>query len=131
MSEFKHPNEINRDYIRLLQAMSRFVREEFSVTIRMTQEDAIEQLLHFSGQSRNNVLQEMGQELREFAFEPETPEPEQPNKEHTSADAVRYYRGAPIAGGGDSNSTEMTETEEPVKEKTRPTRVYRGRVISY
>lgn len=130
MSELKHPNEINRDYIRLLQAMSRFVREEFSVTIRMTQEDAIEQLLHFSGQSRNNVLQEMGQELRKFAFEPETLETEQ-SKELTTAEAVRYYRGVPIARGRDNSGTETAETEEAVKEKTRPTRVYRGRVISY
>ena len=55
MSELKHPNEINRDYIRLLQAMCRFVREEFSVSIRMTQEDAIDLLLHFAGQSSNNM----------------------------------------------------------------------------
>jgi len=130
VSELKHPNEINRDYIRLLQAMCRFVREEFSVSIRMTQEDAIDLLLHFAGQSSNNMLQEMGKELREFAYVPVTPEAAIA-EELKGAEAVRYYRGAPVAGADDNgNASEKTKAEEPLKEKTKPTRVYRGRVVN-
>ncbi len=130
MSELKHPNEINRDYIRLLQVMRRFVKEEFSVAIRMTQEDAVEQLLLYADQSRNNVLQEMGKELREFAFGPETPA--EAVEESSAEEGVRYYRGAPVVSHGDVSKApekETTPAEKPATQKSKPTRVYRGRVV--
>lgn len=137
MSELNHPNEINRDYIRLLQAMSRFIKEEFTVAIRMTQEDAIEQLLHYAEQSRNSVLQEMGKELRELSYGPQVEEAESTTEEpqNVTEEGVRYYRGAPVAGSGqpaikeEPDKTQApAETEAPRKSKA--TRVYRGQVIS-
>lgn len=132
MSELKHPNEINRDYIRLLQGMGRFIKEEFSVAIRMTQEDAVDQLLHYAEQSGNNVLQEMGKELREMAYGAETVAPssagDAPDEEH-----VRYYRGVAVVSdtAEDNIPVKEAEPEQPtVQEKSKPVRVYRGRVIS-
>jgi hypothetical protein len=125
----KHPNEINRDYIRLLQVMGRFIKEEFAVAIRMTQEDAVEQLLHFAGQSRNAVLQEMGKELREFTY---GPQPDLPRKETAAADreGVRYYRGAPVAGNGEEAEAVAKKAAASPAKKNGPTRVYRGRIIN-
>lgn len=132
MAEVTHPNEINRDYIRLLQVMSRFIKEEFTLSIRMTQEDAVELLLHYAEQSRNSVLQEMGKELREFTYGPEAAEPAAAEPA-AGEEGVRYYRGAPVAGSGGSAKTPVKEkapVEKAVPEKSKPTRVYRGQVIS-
>lgn len=125
MDQLNHPNQINRDYVRLLQAMRRFIKEEFSISIRMSQEDVITQLLHYGEQSRNSVLLEMSKELRELAYGPE-PEAEQATEEKPQ-EGVRYYRGAPVA---DSKPAPEADTEEATsKEKRRPTRVYRGQVV--
>jgi hypothetical protein len=120
VSEPNHPEQINRDYIRLLQVMRRFVREEFSIAIRMTQEDAVPQLLHYAATSRNHVLQEMGKELKEMTQG--SPEPARPNAR--SGEQVRYYRGVAIGGSKPVAKAGNAET------KSRPTRVYRGQVIS-
>jgi hypothetical protein len=121
VSEPKHPEQINRDYIRLLQVMRRFVREEFSVAIRMTQEDAVPQLLHYAAESRNHVLQEMGKELREMTQG--SPDPaERPDAR--DGEQVRYYRGVAIGGARPVAKAVNAEV------KSRPTRVYRGQVIS-
>jgi len=112
--------------------MSRFIKEEFSLSIRMTQEDAVEQLLHYAEQSRNNVLQEMGKELREFTYGPEAAEPAAAEPA-AGEEGVRYYRGAPVAGSGHSAKTPVKEKAPAAKtapEKSKPTRVYRGQVIS-
>ena len=134
MSELKHPNEINRDYIRLLQGMSRFIKEEFSVAIRMTQEDAVDQLLHYAEQSGNNVLLEMGKELREMAYGTDTAPAASSSANDTSDEEhVRYYRGAPVVSDAADDNIPVKEAEPvqpPVQEKSKPVRVYRGRVIS-
>lgn len=132
MSELNHPNEINRDYVRLLQSMSRFIREEFSVSIRMTQSDAVEQLLHYAKQSENHVLQEMGKELIDITGITEQT-PEHPTSEATTVEegGVRYYRGAPVAGSKpETSQTADTPAAQVPKEKTKPVRVYRGQVIN-
>ena len=128
MSELSHPDSINRDYIRLLQVMRRFVKEEFAVSIRMTQDDAIALLLDYAERSRNNVLQEMGKELREFtqgsvtANGSGTPDPQS---------HVRYYRGAAIIVDDDSPALPETPASMPKKPTQGGTKkVYRGRVIS-
>lgn len=124
MSQQTHPTSIDRDYIRLLQAMRRFVREEFAVSIRMTQDDAIEQLLHYAGQSRNNVLQEMASELESYThFEPESIDKESNSTE--SSEKVRYYRGVAIAVEEEAE----TQAEESKASSSAPKRIYRGRVI--
>lgn len=125
MSEMTHPEQINRDYIRLLQVMRRFVKEEFAVAIRMTQEDAVQQLLHYATSSRNHVLQEMGKELEEFTRGPiggtETGTVGE-GEEH-----VRYYRGAAIAG--ERPAAKSSQRDEP-KKRPKATRIYRGRVVN-
>ncbi len=119
MSTIEHPTTINRDYIRLLQVMRRFIRDEFACDIRMSQEDVIEQLLHYAERSRNHVLQEMGKELREFVQQ-------MPVAESDDAPKARYYRGAAIA---------VTEEEHELKaaapavQVAQPRRIYRGQVI--
>ena len=71
MSQHSHPSNINRDYIRLLQVMRRFVKEEFAVTIRMTQEDAVEQLLYHAGISKIEIERAAGKmKLNIYAARP-------------------------------------------------------------
>jgi hypothetical protein len=118
VSTIDHPTTINRDYIRLLQVMRRFTREEFACDIRMTQQDAIEQLLHFADRSRNHVLQEMGKELREFVQQ-------LPALEESQATNVRYYRGAAITIDREHEPQKQPAIPAPQS----PRRVYRGQVI--
>ncbi len=123
MTEPNHPEKIDRDYVRLLQMMRRFVKEEFATTIHINQDDVVTQLLHYAGESNNHVLKEMGKELEEFTRHapPPNSEPAAEEEQH-----VRYYRGAAIVDDGHG---ENSPTEQP-KEKSRPTRVYRGRVVN-
>jgi len=122
VTELSHPEQINRDYIRLLQVMRRFVKEEFSVSIRITQEDAVAQLLHYATLSRNHVLQEMGKELEEMTHGSSPRQTDAGQDEH-----VRYYRGVAIA---EEVSTAKSASDDSESQSNRPTRVYRGRVIS-
>lgn len=119
MSTIEHPTMINRDYIRLLQVMRRFIREEFACDIRISQDDVIEQLLHYSDRSRNHVLQEMGKELQEFVQQ-------MPVAETDDAPKVRYYRGAAIVVAEEENEL---KTVTPVVQAEQPKRIYRGQVI--
>ncbi len=125
MPESNHPNQINRDYVRLLQMMRRFVKEEFEVSIHINQDDAVTQLLHYSAQSQNPVLKEMALELEEFTGQ--TPALEQEDANAPEEEAVRYYRGVAIM---DESAKKPSIAAEKPEEKSRPTRVYRGRVIS-
>lgn len=118
MSTIEHPTTINRDYIRLLQVMRRFIRDEFACDIRMSQENVIEQLLHFADRSRNHVLQEMGKELREFV--------QQMPAETGEAPKVRYYRGAAIAV---AEEAQELKAAAPAVQVPQPRRIYRGQVI--
>lgn len=125
MSEPGHPEQIDRDYIRLLQMMRRFVKEEFAVSVHISEDDAIAQLLRYAADSHNHVLKEMGKELEEFTRQSpaaESHETATPEEGH-----VRYYRGAAIIG--DDHEDHSAETDKP-QEKARPTRVYRGQVIN-
>jgi hypothetical protein len=131
MSELSHPTSINRDYIRLLQVMRRFIKEEFAVTVSISQGDAIEKLLHYAEQSRNDVLQEMAKELQEFAH-PESNHAETTESEAQPKGKVRYYRGAVIAIEDDEGEGELAAKDEApaAKEKApAPKKIYRGRVV--
>lgn len=126
MPDTSHPEQIDRDYVRLLQVMRRFVKQEFEVTIHINQDDVVSQLLHYAEQSTNHVLQEMGKELAGFtqhtstAANHETPQ--------QKAEHVRYYRGAAIVD--DAHEEHSAVHAEQPKEKSRPTRVYRGQVVN-
>lgn len=125
MSEPSHPQQIDRDYIRLLQMMRRIIKEEFEVAIHIDQDDAVAQLLHFSAQSQNSVLKEMALELEEFTGQ--TPALEQETDNVPEGEGVRYYRGVAIV---DESAKKSSPDAEKHEEKPRPTRVYRGQVIS-
>ncbi len=122
MSEASHPEKIDRDYIRLLQMMRRFVKEEFGVSIHISQDDAIAQLLRYAADSQNHVLKEMALELTEMTRQ--APEPEEVQEKVAEEELSRYYRGAAII-----DDEPAAQANKP-KEKPRPTRVYRGRVIN-
>jgi len=133
LSELHHPDKIDRDYIRLLQAMSRFIKEEFSIAIRMTQENAVEQLLHYAEQSRNSMLQEMGKELREFTYGPEAKDAGTAQAEQGQEEGMRYYRGAPVGGSAPSDKKSEkapAPAEKTPANKTKSTRVYRGQIVN-
>lgn len=121
MSELTHPSSINRDYIRLLQVMRRFVKEEFATTIHMTQEDAVDQLLHYAALSRNHVLQEMAKELRSFVHTPE----HEAEAAAGHGGKVRYYRGAEIIE--EPSPPDATKPQESAGKPKK--RIYRGQVI--
>jgi hypothetical protein len=87
----------------------------------MTQDDAVPQLLHYAAASRNHVLQEMGKELKEMTQGSPDPADRPIARDE---EQVRYYRG--VAIGGSKPVAKAGNTEE----KSRPTRVYRGQVIS-
>lgn len=123
MSELTHPSSINRDYIRLLQVMRRFVKEEFATTIHMTQEDAVDQLLHYAALSRNHVLQEMAKELRSFVHTPEHETEAETAAGHGGT--VRYYRGAEIID--EPSPPDATQQQESAGKQKK--RIYRGQVI--
>lgn len=132
MSELNHPTSINRDYIRLLQVMRRFIKEEFAVTVSISQGDAIDQLLHYAEQSRNQVLQEMAKELQEFAHPEAAGSEEKSESEERPKGKVRYYRGAVIAVEDDDDSEEPSSMAETPTEKQKapaPKKIYRGRVV--
>lgn len=125
MPDTSHPEQIDRDYVRLLQVMRRFVKQEFDVTIHINQDDVVSQLLHYAEQSTNHVLQEMGKELAEFTQHTPTTVDHDPQQE---AEHVRYYRGAAIVD--DRHKENSAAPAEQPKEKSRPTRVYRGQVVN-
>ena len=86
MSHQGEPEQIDRDYVRLLMVMRRFVREEFDIKLAISEPDSATTLIDYADRSRNKVLQEMAKELRELL----TPAREE---EERSAEKVHYYRG--------------------------------------
>lgn len=129
MPDLSHPTSINRDYIRLLQVMRRFVKEEFAVSIRMTQDDAIEQLLHYAEQSRNHVLQEMAKELQEFTRD-EAGDESSVDESQEQTGNVRYYRGAAIVVDEEPASPAAPQQEENKAKPGGSKKIYRGRVVN-
>ncbi len=120
MSIQGQPQQIDRDYVRLLMIMRRFVRDEFDIKVAISELDAVEKLLHYAGLSRNEVLQEMAKELRSMLV------PEAVGEEEAAVQQkVHYYRGVaqPVA------TTQTTEAESS-SHKRSTKRVYRGRVVS-
>jgi hypothetical protein len=119
MREQEQPSQIDRDYIRLLLVMRRFVREEYEIKIQISETGAIEKLLHYAGQSANVVLQEMGKELREILSHDS--DDRTPATERT----VHYYRGIaqPVV-------TESPQRKKEHLQEAPKTRIYRGQVVA-
>lgn len=119
MTQPEQPTQINRDYVRLLMVMRRFIREEFSIRIQISDSTAVEKLLHYAEQSANMVLQEMGKELRELLSPA--------GDDHTAASegTIHYYRGVaqPVA-------TESSTRKQQRPQETPRTRIYRGQVVA-
>jgi hypothetical protein len=120
MSQQGEPEQIDRDYVRLLMVMRRFVREEFDIKIGISETEAAAKLLDYAERSRNEVLQEMGKELRSML----TPQQEAPSSE--TQEKVHYYRGVAQKVAGSSPTAESGTTEKAAA----PQRIYRGRVVT-
>lgn len=116
MAQQGEPETIDRDYVRLLMVMRRFVRDEFDIKVAISDDDAAVTLLDYASRSRNEVLQEMGKELREL-LAPAMQELE------VAAEKVHYYRGVAQAA---APREEEAATPGPAKKQ----RIYRGRVVA-
>lgn len=113
------PAQIDRDYVRLLMMMRRFVREEFATTVAISEPEAPHTLCTFAEQSTHPVLREMGKELKEM-LAAECGE----NHATPSQRTVHYYRGV---------ARQVTATGENGKGGSKRAdtsrRIYRGRVV--
>lgn len=117
MTQPEQPAHIDRDYVRLLMVMRRFIREEFAIRVQISDPTATEKLLHYAGQSTNVVLQEMGKELRELLSPA--------SDDQVSEINVHYYRGI-----AQQVATDSTRSNKEVPQEAARTRIYRGRVVA-
>jgi hypothetical protein len=121
MSPQEQPEQIDRNYVRLLMVMRRFVREEFNTRIAISEPEGAVQLLAYATRSSNTVLQEMGKELREM-LAPGAPDDVAPREAVAEAKVkVHYYRGVASthAAAAPSGASAVTSG-----------RIYRGRVVA-
>lgn len=118
-SETSNPyNTLSRERIRLMLMMRRMVREEFGVTVPLSDEAAADELLAFASRARNSLLRQMARELEGHLVGQE-------NSSEETADAApsRYYRGAAIPTEEDGTAARSDDSH------SKPRRVYRGQVI--
>ncbi|MBW6477190.1 MAG: hypothetical protein K0A95_08970 [Chromatiales bacterium] len=85
---------INRDYVRLLMVMHRFIKEAFNLSIRISDEDAPTQILKYGDKSRNHVLREMAIELRQMVKPIQNGSSAEPGAGNDKI--LRVYRGRPV-----------------------------------
>lgn len=104
-------HELSRERIRLMLMMRRMVREEFGVTVLLSETEATEELLAFAARARNTLLRQMGRELETLA----TVEPDSATE---PAEPLRY-RGAPVQAAAAATETKPADIR----------RIYRGQVI--
>ena len=117
---------INRDYVRLLMVMRRFIKEEFNLSIRISDEDAPTRMLAYGDQSRNRVLREMAIELRQMV----NPTPAETADEQTpppSTIPTARYRGAVVHRQEPGPRAE--DKPGPKSGGDKILRVYRGRPV--
>lgn len=124
MSLREEPEQIDRDYVRLLMMMRRFVRDEFDVRVAISDTAAAQTLLDYASRSRNKVLQEMGSELSEIL----APSPAS-SIEHASLQDEKghFYRGV-LQQPKAPKSPSPEEGEAALSGSCK--RIYRGRVIN-
>jgi hypothetical protein len=109
-----HPvlnNELSRERVRLMLMMRRMVREEFGVTVLLSDDNSLEELLAFADRARNTLLRQMGRELEALTTATEAAAPAEP--------AALLYRGAPVHA-----PATVTETKPAAVR-----RIYRGQVV--
>ncbi|WP_127475683.1 hypothetical protein [Sulfurivermis fontis] len=104
-------NELSRERIRLMLMMRRMVREEFGVTVLLSETDATEELIAFAARARNTLLRQMGRELESLTATEAVPEP--------AAPAAPRYRGAPVTAAAQAPEGKSADVR----------RIYRGQVI--
>lgn len=105
-------SELSRERIRLMLMMRRMVREEFGVTVLLSDTEAAEELAAFAGRARNTLLRQMGRELEALAATEASSAPVEP--------AALRYRGAAVAA-------EVPAAEAKPAAPVR--RIYRGQVV--
>lgn len=103
---------LSRERIRLMLMMRRMVREEFGVTVLLSEAEATEELLAFAARTRNTLLRQMGRELEMLTTAEPDSLPEQA--------APLCYRGAPVQAAAPAAEA------QPVAVR----RIYRGQVIN-
>jgi hypothetical protein len=104
--------ELSRERVRLMLMMRRMVREEFGVTVLLSEEDAIEELLAFAARARNTLLRQMARELEALPATTPAAAPTEP--------AVLCYRGAPV------HASAAVPEAKPAEVR----RIYRGQVVA-
>lgn len=104
-------NELSRERIRLMLMMRRMVREEFGVTVLLSETEATEELLAFAARARNTLLRQMGRELEVLT----TAEPDSTAEQA----APLRYRGAPVQATAPATESKPADVR----------RIYRGQVI--
>ena len=115
---------INRDYVRLLMVMRRFIKEEFNLSIRISDEDAPTRMLEYGDQSRNRVLREMAIELRQMV----NPTPNETADEQASpASSIPTARYRGLVVHRQEPGTGAEEKPRPKTSRDKILRVYRGR----
>ncbi|MGE0081355.1 MAG: hypothetical protein AB7U81_08660 [Thiohalomonadaceae bacterium] len=102
--------ELSRDLARLMLMMRRMIKEEFAVTVPLSDDEAAEELLAFAGRSRNTLLRQMAHEL-ERQLHARGPGNEKP--------VMATSRGAAVS----------QPAQDAAATVARHRRVYRGNVI--
>lgn len=104
-------NELSRERVRLMLMMRRMVREEFGVTVLLSDDNSQEELLAFADRARNTLLRQMGRELEALTTTAETAVPVEP--------ATLLYRGAPVDAPAPASEAKPADVR----------RIYRGQVV--
>jgi hypothetical protein len=104
-------NELSRERVRLMLMMRRLVREEFGVTVLLSDDNSLEELLAFAERARSTLLRQMGRELEALATATAEPAAAEP--------AALLYRGAPVHAPAPAAEAKPADVR----------RIYRGQVV--
>ncbi|PKM46684.1 MAG: hypothetical protein CVV05_03135 [Gammaproteobacteria bacterium HGW-Gammaproteobacteria-1] len=104
-------NELSRERVRLMLMMRRLVREEFGVTVLLSDDNSLEELLAFADRARSTLLRQMGRELEALATAAAEPAP--------AETASLLYRGAPVHAPAPATEVRPADVR----------RIYRGQVV--
>jgi hypothetical protein len=105
--------EVSRELARLMLMMRRMIKEEFAVSIQLSDPAAADELLAFAERSRNTLLRQMAREL----------------EGHHRTSGAKPLRGEPARYRGAAVRVQGA-AEKQSKPATATRRVYRGQVIT-
>jgi hypothetical protein len=108
----------NRDTLERMTGLRRRIKQELGVTIRLSEPDALEQLLELSRSSQDATLQALGKELAEI-ISPAIVPPVEPVMAQ-GAIASRQYHG---------RTERLVDIVHPPNQAPAGVRIYRGQVV--